>query len=1163
MKTIFVSSTFSDMHAERDAIQNITLPILAKEAAKYGDSVTFCDLRWGIDTDELSEAKSSQKVLDVCLDEIDRCNPPMVVIIGERYGWIPPVETIEEVIKYREMSLEEFEISVTALEIEYGALSNSQNALFYFREFDGDIPEFFLGEDEEYEKKLKRLKQRIYNCTNGNIKTYKLKWQNDCISGVDDFAKMVAEDLKCYFISEWTQNASLSPFEKELKSHWHFLAEKEKSFSIKQDVVDRCIEIVQKRYSYTLIGKSGSGKSTIFSKIAYDLKKGDSHILPVICGLTENTSTALGVLKFIVWGLEKYLEEEHFEIKDNYKNHMATILNGNIGHSDCVTDYKNRLADLCYFCKQRSKNVVIMLDGLECLTDDSNRTNAIFIPRNLCENVLVFATCSDDIDIKHSNYGRLRDIEDDDKEALIRSISKSQHKELSKPIIKKIKQFKNSDNPLYVKLIILRLLMMNRADYISIKSRGDGMSAIIEQQLSIIDNCPDSLIEMSACLIDEAAKKINYKLIRKAMEYISASRHGFRRNDLANLVGKEEWNELDFVHFVSYLNGFFVCREDGRFDFSNSCFRKGFYNVDKKTHNDIFKYLKSLDVNDPIRANEIIYHCICSDNKFFFVEYIKEIFDNPVLKNKAAMDVLSYSRDDKGEWICELLKKTSSNPEINLIHFISIDVFSGRQGERLENKALSEILPCCVEYAYEANQKLDTFETKDCLSICFNQMAKMIGELIPTQDGHSMAVDYYTLSAEILEPFLYDDNYDVDYALCVRYSNLAYEYIKLSNESTNDRVLDLYNKSKDICLSHLNESDYAVMLSHNYNMLSSFYFGLKTKEGYESALSFANKAIELLEKLKETENSSEVNNSLANSYVFVANVYGAYSSADFEENAIKYNEKALLIREEIFEKEKNYSNWFAVASSYKTLGDAYYSSGNRWVKEGRRQIDVALEYYNKTLKEFIAISRNLKTLDSVYWIALAYASIGGLYSNRLKIKPDFREGVKNLKKGVKKLEKVIQQVEGLDVKWFDLLCNMYLNMGNLYLHIKEYSEANHCYEMVIEHKSNATFEGNNRLKNSFLSMGYQGLGYSYYHIGGKENLNKAYEYLSEALKLSKDLCDESGTPQNYFALSGVYEKFSYYYFKKFRFIKSLKSLCLCLKYAIKSDTVALEENNLE
>ena len=84
MDTIFISSTFQDMQFERDAIQSIVLPRLNATAHEYGQSVSFCDLRWGINTKEMDEENMNRKVLEVCLDEIDRSNPPMVVILGER-----------------------------------------------------------------------------------------------------------------------------------------------------------------------------------------------------------------------------------------------------------------------------------------------------------------------------------------------------------------------------------------------------------------------------------------------------------------------------------------------------------------------------------------------------------------------------------------------------------------------------------------------------------------------------------------------------------------------------------------------------------------------------------------------------------------------------------------------------------------------------------------------------------------------------------------------------------------------------------------------------------------------------------------------------------------------------------------------------------------------
>ena len=95
MKNIFISSIFRDMHAERDLVLEKILPELKSEAGKYGDNVDVIDLRWGVDTSTLETDEGSAKVLKVCMDEIDRSHPYMLIFLGERYGWIPKEELIE------------------------------------------------------------------------------------------------------------------------------------------------------------------------------------------------------------------------------------------------------------------------------------------------------------------------------------------------------------------------------------------------------------------------------------------------------------------------------------------------------------------------------------------------------------------------------------------------------------------------------------------------------------------------------------------------------------------------------------------------------------------------------------------------------------------------------------------------------------------------------------------------------------------------------------------------------------------------------------------------------------------------------------------------------------------------------------------------------------
>jgi hypothetical protein len=64
---VFISSTFYDMHAERDHLTRVVLPSLRRHWLPRGVDVVFVDLRWGITKDDSIRLGSTQ----LCLKEID------------------------------------------------------------------------------------------------------------------------------------------------------------------------------------------------------------------------------------------------------------------------------------------------------------------------------------------------------------------------------------------------------------------------------------------------------------------------------------------------------------------------------------------------------------------------------------------------------------------------------------------------------------------------------------------------------------------------------------------------------------------------------------------------------------------------------------------------------------------------------------------------------------------------------------------------------------------------------------------------------------------------------------------------------------------------------------------------------------------------------------
>ncbi|KAF8561060.1 hypothetical protein P879_10343, partial [Paragonimus westermani] len=82
---VFISSTFRDMHAERDLICGTILPSLRAYAAReLRVHVNEVDLRWGVP----EPVTRSPLALQMCLEQAANTDI-LVLLVGNRYGWVP------------------------------------------------------------------------------------------------------------------------------------------------------------------------------------------------------------------------------------------------------------------------------------------------------------------------------------------------------------------------------------------------------------------------------------------------------------------------------------------------------------------------------------------------------------------------------------------------------------------------------------------------------------------------------------------------------------------------------------------------------------------------------------------------------------------------------------------------------------------------------------------------------------------------------------------------------------------------------------------------------------------------------------------------------------------------------------------------------------------
>jgi len=87
---VFISSTFDDMHAERDYLVKQVFPELREWCEKRKIRLVDIDLRWGVK----EEDTQNKNVVEVCLRRIDEARPFFLCFMGQRRGWVPQEEEV-------------------------------------------------------------------------------------------------------------------------------------------------------------------------------------------------------------------------------------------------------------------------------------------------------------------------------------------------------------------------------------------------------------------------------------------------------------------------------------------------------------------------------------------------------------------------------------------------------------------------------------------------------------------------------------------------------------------------------------------------------------------------------------------------------------------------------------------------------------------------------------------------------------------------------------------------------------------------------------------------------------------------------------------------------------------------------------------------------------
>jgi len=614
MKTIFISSTFNDMQMERDTIQNIVMPRINEEAKEYGDRVSFCDLRWGIDTSELESEESSKKVMRVCLEEIDRCDQPMIVILGDRYGWIPDEEMVSELAQNKKLVLDDYRKSITALEIEYGALqteSKLKNTLFYFRNMGKGVIDQSEPEDEEHDCLQRQLKDKIKELSLTGIHEYTIRDKEHLSADLDTFAQMLVSDIEEMLLPWWEKTKNLSETQLENCTHDRYFEEKAKQYIARKSLCKDYLEKVKSMQLFVLMGAPGAGKSTLVAAMREQLLKEGNKVISYESGLTLKTSRTSTILSQITATLSEEMGRAYESQTDFLKERQIML-------------------ELCNEYATTQRPLYIFVDAIDQIIEDDYRESLEFLPLTENKNIHVFVTCTPGISVKALYVEKMPVMcEREDKCDVISGVLQNHHRELSRDVIEKILEKEGTEKPLYLSFLIQRLVMLDQKDFEAIRSSGDGIKAINEYHKKIVEEAPQFTGEMGLLVLRLAARKIANDALNKAIVYIGVSEGGLRFDDLKELC--PGLTKVDFAHFITYMQENFILREDGRYAFSHSAIiREIRYellmdgNRFACSHDDLYHHFLKLPKEDELKNQEMIWHLLLGSNPGNTADYIRD-----------------------------------------------------------------------------------------------------------------------------------------------------------------------------------------------------------------------------------------------------------------------------------------------------------------------------------------------------------------------------------------------------------------------------------------------------------------------------------------------------------------------------------------------------------
>ena len=571
--SVFISSTFADMHSERDYLQMYVFPEINAELKKHSISLRVIDLRCGVNTLDESIESIEEKVMRVCFDEIDRSRPFFIGLLGNRYGWTPPKGSD---IFWQNRGIK-VGGSITAMEIEYGFLLQKQKFGCLFMERDASCLDIMNNQtreqyDDAYSKeesvrcenplKLNDLKKSIKKelieaGREESYQTYIPVWNGIGFENLEDFGNKVKEAIIKDINSIFALSHNETPFFYEHAIQEEYLNIKLSKVYSRQTVIDELVDLVKsKRGLLAISGISGSGKSCVYALLVdYFNKLSDDYIV-----LFHSTAAGRDCREY-----SRMLQKWNYQLETILQlTHNETIL-----VNDTISYFSQLIKRIPI-----GKKLLMFVDAIDGFNRNAVVDYLSFYPRGLSEKWLMICTSLPECLNKVSHYHRsmenypLPPLRYDEAMAIIKGFANYHYKEPYSENLDRLMKKESDGNycyssPLWLIIAMSRIVYINEYDYAQIAVTNTefnkGVIEYINRRIDCFSGQENELLQDFLLHLDK-----NYSGMPSFIfKLLSVSYGGLNENVISALMG-DKWDSLRFATVKSFLSDFIVEQNDSK-----------------------------------------------------------------------------------------------------------------------------------------------------------------------------------------------------------------------------------------------------------------------------------------------------------------------------------------------------------------------------------------------------------------------------------------------------------------------------------------------------------------------------------------------------------------------------------------------------------------------